>query len=186
MRHNRAYASRWQRTSSSAAIISSPPCTPHILRSVHRAQRQGAGVPGTHQNCWRAEVRSVREFGHTAKSTSATLSTDTSILHRWLLGEDVIDWEVDYASSFFSSPRQPGGWQAERRISPDCCISQSVRPRFLASACLDEHHRNNKKTRDVNHVPKCVCLLVVVVFSSPSWQQRLRLISCIIRGFFAF
>lgn len=52
---------------------------------------------------------------------------------------------------------QPGGWQAERRISPDCCISQSVRPQFLASVCLDEHHRNNKKMQGCQSLPK-MCL----------------------------
>lgn len=52
---------------------------------------------------------------------------------------------------------QPGGWQAERRISPDCCISQSVRPQFLASACLDEHHRNNKKMQGCQSSTK-MCL----------------------------
>lgn len=52
---------------------------------------------------------------------------------------------------------QPGGWQAERRISPDCCISQSVRPQFLATVRLDEHHRNNKKMQGCQSSAK-MCL----------------------------
>lgn len=52
---------------------------------------------------------------------------------------------------------QPGGWQAERRISPDCCISQSVRPQFLAWVRLDELHRNDKKMQGCQSSPK-MCL----------------------------
>lgn len=76
---------------------------------------------------------------------------------------------------------QPGGWQAVRHISPDCCISQSVRPQFLASVCLDEHHRNNKKDPGMSIIAQNVFL-----FFFPSqfcWQSSLHLDSCIIRGF---
>lgn len=61
---------------------------------------------------------------------------------------------------------QPGGWQAERRISPDCCISQSVRPQFLATVRLDEHHRNNKKMQGCQSSAK-MCLFGWWSFFSP-------------------
>lgn len=79
---------------------------------------------------------------------------------------------------------QPGGWQAERRISPDCCISQSVRPQFLATVRLDEHHRNNKKMQGCQSSAKmCLFGWWSFFFSLFCWQQSLHLPSCVIRGF---
>lgn len=71
------------------------------------------------------------------------------------------------------------GWQAARHASPDCCISQSVRPQFLASKCLDKHHRNNKK------IYWCQSAHKMVVFFLPQccWQLSLLLGSGIIRSF---
>lgn len=59
------------------------------------------------------------------------------ILHRRLHEE----WVTERLRRFLHL----SGWQAARQASPACCISQSVRPQFLASKCLDKHHRNNKK-----------------------------------------
>lgn len=74
----------------------------------------------------------------------------------------MIDWEVDYASSSQVVGRQ------QRRISPDCCISQSVRPHFLALVCLDEHHKNNKKMQRRQSSPKMIFSSLFYIGSSIS------------------
>ena len=94
-----------------------------------------------------SEVWSVK-VGHTASACLPRFHWHSS----YTIGCARNDWLRGWLCIF-----QPGGWQAERRISPDCCISQSVRPQFLASVCLDEHHRNNKTMRGRQSPPK-MCL----------------------------
>lgn len=62
-------------------------------------------------------------------------------------------------------------------ISPDCCISQSVRPHILASVCLEEYHRNNKEIQECQSTHKSVG------FFQFDWYSLLHLEYCVVRGF---
>lgn len=121
-----------------------------------------------------SKVWSVK-VGHTASACLPRFLWHSS----YTIGCVRSDWLRGWLCVF-----QPGGWQAEMRISPDCCISQSVRPQFLASVCLDEHHRNNKKMQGCQSSTKMCLFSCWCIFFHPfCWQQSLRLVSCIIRGF---
>lgn len=110
-----------------------------------------------------------------SQRTSASLSTD-----HWhpayTIGCARSDWLRGWLCFF-----QPGGWQADiKHISPDCCISQSVRPQLLASVRLDEHHRNNKKDPGMSIITQNAPPTTLSQFG---WQPCFHLESGIIRGF---
>lgn len=125
---------------------------PHAVHSflLHNAQKCVSWNPEASPALIRmlqstsSKVRSVK-VGHTASACLPRFLWHSS----YTIGCARSDWLRGWLCFF-----QPGGWQAERRISPDCCISQSVRPQFLASVCLDEHHRNNKKMQGRQSSPK--------------------------------
>lgn len=150
---------------------------PHFLaHSFLLAQTCVAGIPRPCQH--RRLIRMLEskvgcvKVGHTASACLPRFHRRSS----YTVGCARSDWLRGWLCFF-----QPGGWQAERHISPDCCISQSVRPQFLASVCLDEHHRNNKKIQGCQSSHKMFFFFFFL--SQFCWQPSLHLDSCIIRGF---
>lgn len=105
------------------------PCSSSLM-NIHFSNMMHGSVLPEYQNLTNAEdlsgCTSARwkmskldeRPAHVCHVSSNTLPT--------LAMRGVIDWEVDYASSSQVVGRQ-------RHITPDCCISQSVRPQFLAT-----------------------------------------------------